>query len=66
MDFLTVADIRRRIDGMPDDAKVFAYIGSEGLQVQAEWDAGDGESEPGYGTILSGPSMVPSAGGPVR
>lgn len=62
MTILTVAELKKRVDGMPDHAKVYAYVSSDtGLKVQAEWPVeGDGVSEPGYGTVLEAPIQLSS------
>lgn len=46
---ITAGDLRRRLEGVPDDAKLYGYVGMRGgvtegtvtFKVQAEW-VGDG------------------------
>lgn len=61
---ITVAELAYILDRMVDqdhgEAKVFAYVGADGLKIQAESENGDGW----MGWILKAPSVMPSAGGP--
>lgn len=71
---LTAGELIKRCEGVPLDARVYVYVGPEGVRVQAEWNSeavrqnfwigvDHMENEPGHATLIEAPSVVPAAGG---